>query len=881
MKNFWVTARKMLALFLVWMLTQLGPVQEFRVFSGAFISNAVAADARLPDCKDVDPNGDAVQPDTDRCTVQSVELEGDGWIISEGYVSTLLTWAVAMVFMYQILRCRVPGVSCGYSTIFSAVGAVALFAGEIASVVGFATTIGKIKKKVEYRLGSVIGLQGKCDAGTAGTAGYTGSGSGSSGSGYIGDVSPCDQLAYLTAQKDALEGAKTAATWKFGLAIAAGAAFAIAAIIELVGWIRGNTQDTAAIASGETASTAINTTIAPSTCGSQGPAAAACTAQCTACTTAMNMSLVGLQKLLAFQNNLAPSTSQLDCNTIKATVSTAYSTAFAGCTVASTGPGGACAAAAQAYVVQVNNRMIDLHCPVMDRCALGCSFPGTMIYRQPPGEFHYNIESRTCELQQTDILQLPSAELQQGYGELALNHYLNVPKFPDILFNETISSSSYLLNDDELQREMEQAQTEIDLRSRQEKLSLSDYRKMRQFYGDDLFADHQFDFLKIFIARAAADNATKTTEDSGTPVNQVIGSGLGILAMAIPVFIGLLKATDTTADGAFSTPAKRTGWNTLACVLAFAQATYTKLAVIDVLAKNITTLEAILKLGANDPRSAAGAIPVSDLPYTGAVVIDDQFIDGPPPTLPPGDTFPCPAGGDGKGGCLEVGNTMDASLGSVDLSSLAGLSNSLKSLNSSTAGKQSMGKGTFSSTATLASAARGLKKKIGDLQSRLNKNRTDHKLPAIDFAKNQTQKLKGMFKATKDYLASKGITPEQMMPTSPVEPVDPKSLEKKLAEDAAKAKAAVVAGVAPVLPDLGDFKFDDGAGAGATLDAGGNAGGESQANKELDDSFQVPNNDIGSDANADIFQMLSSRYLKTAYPIFFEEEKAPVQVPLK
>ena len=56
-------------------------------------------------------------------------------------------------------------------------------------------------------------------------------------------------------------------------------------------------------------------------------------------------------------------------------------------------------------------------------------------------------------------------------------------------------------------------------------------------------------------------------------------------------------------------------------------------------------------------------------------------------------------------------------------------------------------------------------------------------------------------------------------------------------------------------------------------------GGGNTLAKNLDDSYEVPNNDIASDANADIFQMLSSRYLKTAYPIFFEEEKAPAKAP--
>ncbi|MBI2520595.1 MAG: hypothetical protein HYV97_09255 [Bdellovibrio sp.] len=869
------TLRQLCALFLVWMLTQIGPVQELRKYTGGWISTAHAAavDSRLPECQNLNSEEKQEAESSGRCTVQSMELENDGWIISEGYVSTLLTWAVAMVFMYQILRCRMPSVSCGYSTIFSALGAVALFAGEIASVVGFAIHIGKIKKKVEYRLGSVMGMQGKCDSNTAPTAG-----SGSSGSGFIGDVSPCDQFNYLKDQKEAMEGAKTAATWKFGLAIAAAAAFAIAAIIELVGWIQGNMHDAVLFAMGNTSTAAVEGASSSCTAFTAPPAVLACQTACQACVAGIATAQEQLSELIAQSNNvITPTTSVADCTKYRVHRTTAQTTAETACMAASaTAP--ACRAAALAYTSALAEAVAVSLCPQNQTCHLGCAVPGTLLMgKYSPDEF-YNSSRKTCGLERTYELDISQARTEYGYDKLALNPFLEVVELPDIFFKRSVSGSDLLLiNDEEVQRELARSQMVIELQRDQEKISLNDYYKIRQFYGDDLFDNNQFNFLKIIIDSAAAENKTKTSEDSGMPVHQVIGSGLGIVAMAIPIFIGLLKTADLQADNAFSTPARRFGWNSLATILATGQAIYTKLAVIDVLDGNITKLQKILDLVANDPRSVEVPPPASQIPYN-AVVIDDDFVDTPPPQLPPGQTLPCPAGGDGKGGCKEVGNIVDASLGSVDLSSLAGLTGSLKSLNSNVSGKNSFGQGTFNNVATLGSAARGLKKKIGEMQKKINKNREKMKLPPVDFASMQTQQLKGMFKKAKDYLAAKGMTADQLMPVSPVDPTNTKELEKKVADGAVGA-AKIDAKKGSAVPDLsglvGDFKFDEGEGAGAAIESHP----ETSASKELDDTFQVPNNDIASDANADIFQMLSSRYLKTAYPIFFEEETAPAKAP--
>ncbi len=865
MKNILQISRKVLALFLVWMLTQLGPVQDLRIFSGGLISNAEAADARLPDCSNFASQNSDAGTKGDKCTIKDVGVDGGdrNWMISEGYVSTLLTWAVAMVFMYQVLRCRMPNVSCGYSTIFSAVGAIALFGGEIASVVAYATSIGKIKKKVEYRPDQVRNVQEKCASGGIGSG---------TGSGSIGDISACDQLDYLKAQQSALDSAKTGATWKFGLAIAAGAAFAIAAIIELVGWLGQNAHDAILAATGTATLAGLES--AQAACA--GPQAAACVTQCQACAVGVSSAQSELLQLLTLNNDVVtPTTSQIDCTKYRVTMSTAEDAAETAC-LAAAGPGAACLAAAQGYIRGIHAKLVELHCPRPSVCILACQVPTTLITQHSPSDY-YDAKRSTCGGAPTDILQLTSGQLQQGYGELSLNHYLDITKLPDIFFHHTPSATSALLNEEEIQREMAQTRTEIELSKKQEAVSLSDYRKVRTFYGDEILADNQFDFLKIFLDSATAIDKDEKSEDSGMPVNQVIGSSMGLVAMAIPVFIGLLKTADLEADNAFATPARRTGWNTLAAALAFAQATYTKLAVIDILDKEIKSIQTIL----DSKALAAGKIATpttTSIPYN-EVSVSSTFFE-PPPPLPGNQTYPCPAGGDGKGGCKDVSNTMDSALGSLDLSSLSGLTGSLKNLNNGMAGKKTMGQGTLTSTTTLANAARGLKKKISELQLKLNKSREQKKQSPIDFAGNQDKTLKGLYKKAKDYLAAKGMTAQSMMPNSPVAPVSEKDLEKKLADDLANSKkVAVIAPAVPAANGLGDLNFEN---VGAE-DAGGGAalsgGTENTPSKELDGSFQVPNNDIGSDVNADIFQMLSSRYLKTAYPIFFDEEKTPAKKP--
>ncbi len=858
MKNFLQTSRKVIALFLVWMLTQLSPVQEYRVFSwGAISTAAAAADERLADCKDYTPpeegNNDAGGI---KCKINTVDIEdGDAWMISEGYVSILITWGVALIFMFQVIRCTSVAI-CGYSTIASALGAAALLGGEIASIVGFAMNVGKLKYKIEYRHDQVSKVKDGCATG------------GGSGSGAIGDISACDQREYLKAQKDALESAKTAATWKFALALAAGSAFAIAAIIEAVGYFKDIAEDTAIETAAVGAIPAIET--AGAGCAVPPATTAVCETQIQALTAKLAVVEGEVATLKAKMSDPTPAPSIVERTGYIAYVTQlalAFKLVYG---IASAGPAAPYVLPALFVLTLLEAKVVTFNQP--NTVLAGDPAPASNIGSLPSPEEYYNPTRRTCERGPSEVLRWPSGQMYQGYGALSLNHYLEVTKFAGIFFHQTPSDVSYLINEEEVQREITQAQTEIDLKGEQEKLSLNDYRKLRQFYGDEILSDHQFDFLNIILDKAVA--IENKSEDSGLVLNQIITNSIGLAGAGVLVLMGILKATSVAADGAFSTPAKRFWWNMLASGLAFTQATYTKLAVIDILSEQIGRIDSILKL-VDSSTTGAQSPGDTSVPYSSSVLVDDSFFETPPP-LPGNQTYPCPAGGDGKGGCKDVGNSLDSTLATLDLSSLTGLGGSLKSLNSGMAGKKTMGQGTLTNATILASAARGLKKKIRDLQKKFNKDREKNKKPPIDFAGTQTKTLKSLFKKANDLLAAKGVTAASLMPASPVEPVSQKDLEKKLAENLANgnkvAAAAVPAGNGLDGLNFGSIEEDKGA---ASLDAGG---GNTLA-KNLDDSYEVPNNDIASDANADIFQMLSSRYLKTAYPIFFEEEKAPAKAP--
>ena len=87
-----------------------------------------------------------------------------------------------------------------------------------------------------------------------------------------------------------------------------------------------------------------------------------------------------------------------------------------------------------------------------------------------------------------------------------------------------------------------------------------------------------------------------------------------------------------------------------------------------------------------------------------------------------------------------------------------------------------------------------------------------------------------------------------------------KSLDQMLKKAAASSAAGASSGADPF-----NFNFADPAASGTVM------GMDDGPGEDLAPNMVIENSDIMSNPNGDIFQMLTIRYMKSAYPVFFEE----------
>jgi len=862
---------KFLILMISFQLIQFGPLTEWRI-SQVFVNSgiAVAADNVMPDCTPEDmKNQESANADegtkaadhmkSGKCKVSVTEYNDETWMVVESYISAILMWVVALLFMFQVMRCRQPHVSCGWATGFAAVGGLALIAGEIASIVGFAQVVGDLMSKIEYRFDQVKANVDKCESSTGPTD--------KNGSGSLDGKSVCDQIGYLKAQRDAMEGAKTAATWKMWLAVAGAAAFAIAAIIELIRHLLWDAERIADVAFGSSLQGVFQGLVASCTLG-----AAACEAACAPCIGAVGAATMMLNSFLEFQNNLAPSPSKIQCERYRMQAATNFFSTQTACLT----PPNPCTAAAQAFITQRQKDMVEANCTGAKPCLLGCIIPGTLITKSAdPKENHYSRSSKTCSVNDNYIF---TSRESLNYFEFNLLEYLPKRKnshLDKLIFPTKSEISNFVYNQRDINEGFLAQNHQVRLVESFSVTNIRDYEYYKRVLGEEILTSKDFEFLKIIFPEAKAEGKVEDDKKYAGSVNQIVGNSIGMAGSAALLLTGLLVKVDLQMDGVFSTPIKRFGWDLLAAALAGAQAVTTKYAVIQPLDENIEKLNNILKAGkVADRLAVAGAGTGQAVPYN-EVVLDNSFFETPPPSLPPDAKLACPSGaGDGKGGCKPaIGNNTDFG-GAINLQGLSGLAGAVGALEKGLISRDKLGNGTLAAAGGLAKAGKDIKKKLKGLQVKYNKELAKRNKNPVNFDKivaGQFRKLAGI---TNAHLAANGTTAQAFAASlGGGAKLDQTDVNKNL-QEAAKA-AAAAAKVAPITPET--LNFEELGGAGDTTTGGDTslqAGGESAPAKDLDGSFEVPNNDIFGDPNADIFKMLSSRYLKTAYPVFFEEEKA-------
>ena len=262
------------------------------------------------------------------------------------YISQLTLVAASLVSMYQLQRCTNPAISCGVSTIASALAGVALLAGEITNI----ATHKNILANLKYNASELNEMREKCLEGDAADATLKKE---------VNDEN-CSQFSAIIAQRDAYVSLNKALQAQLILRGAAGLAYLTAMGFEITAAIKKVASDSAIVAAASAAQATCPATAA-------GPQAAVCGESVARCETA----LAGFQaymtgKFLDF-NSPAPSPSMLSCSEIRAKHAAALKAVQIGCAA------GCCAGNVGPLLAKLGVETVTLNCMAnFQSCDLGC-----------------------------------------------------------------------------------------------------------------------------------------------------------------------------------------------------------------------------------------------------------------------------------------------------------------------------------------------------------------------------------------------------------------------------------------------------------------------------------------------------------------------------
>lgn len=179
---------------------------------------------------------------------------------------------------------------------------------------------------------------------------------------------------------------------------------------------------------------------------------------------------------------------------------------------------------------------------------------------------------------------------------------------------------------------------------------------------------------------------------------------------------------------------------------------------------------------------------------------------------------------------------------------------------------------TLSTAAGLASKQNAIAKLLGNTQKKLNERLLASGKSAIDFDKEQKKLLGEWNNETAKVLKAKGVSAGDFMASIGASPISGASKAATAGVEHSAKKTAYVPGAAGVAPGAVDKKdkafdldFKESAESNGAL-----AGGAAGDGKE--EKYDIGQNDINTNIDQSIFQMISDRYLKSGYPKLLEEE---------
>ncbi len=287
---------------------------------------------------------------------------------------------------------------------------------------------------------------------------------------------------------------------------------------------------------------------------------------------------------------------------------------------------------------------------------------------------------------------------------------------------------------------------------------------------------------------------------------------------------------------------------------------------VEALQENITELDGMIDLLKSET-TATGANPSTASVTQQSSADFENYADLEYEEDNLGVKTPCPAGGDGRGGCKSVGKSLKATLKALEVNGLAGISNSMEELADELGGTDSISENAMKASNNLNNAIGKVKNVKERLMKELNDKRSKLGLPPFDpepATKKLVSGLKNAIRNSKNPQIQAALSGQALASAKPEVDKNEKDLLDKLKE---KKKGGVE-----------ETKKDEDFMSGLNFDfkpkeqnfGGGDFDLEDEANRVSD--LDIRMDDVTKTSGANIFNVISTRYFKTAYPRLLEEK---------
>lgn len=340
-------------------------------------------------------------------------------------------------------------------------------------------------------------------------------------------------------------------------------------------------------------------------------------------------------------------------------------------------------------------------------------------------------------------------------------------------------------------------------------------------------------------------------------------SMLGLAGGAAAIYFGVEKALGIYIDQYLYSPMNRIFiWGAMGLMTKMAMsATDEKIAEAE---KNIEKLDKLLNEASKLTQGVKGNNPTITSPqiFTGSVATQDQ-------TFSDGQKSGCLAGSTSSG-CKSLTTAASTSTGFSSFpSGLQDVASQVTGLGDSLSGTSSLSAAGLNNAASIGTKAAALAKNLKKQQIAINDLLKKNGKGPIKFEGEMQKARAGMLSAVKNSLNKKGTTASGFLNSIGVSVpanADPKPETGLDGLAIPKENVAGGAGVMPENKETMNFGFDEAPGST-------DAGGVTAKNDEFGGAaYDIKGNDIHDDG-VSIFEIISTRYLKSGYPKLLEEVK--------